>query len=212
VNGHPPGETGALSRSVLVLNRFYLAIHVVNVRRAFVLLYRDLAEILDVRDGQFANYSFARWLEVSQMRSVQQAPEDDWIRTVRCTIQVPRVVRLLDYDKIPRHSLRFNRRNLFARDGHCCQYCGQHLPASQLSIDHVIPRSRGGLTSWDNVVCCCLRCNSRKGGRTPHEARMKLIRTPAKPRHHPLLVDKLNNPRYAPWRAFFPEAVTPNEN
>lgn len=207
VHGPWEGGGGPLSRSVLVLNRFYLAVHVVNVRRAFGLLYRDLAEILDVRDGQFANYSFASWLEICQLRSDARQPEEDWIRTIRYPIQVPRVVRLLAYEKIPRHSLRFNRRNLFARDSYRCQYCGVQYPASQLSVDHVIPRSRGGLTSWENVVCCCLRCNSRKGGRTPQEARMRLVRSPSKPRHHPLLADKLKNPRYEPWRAFLPEAA-----
>ena len=197
-----------LSSSVLVLNRFYLAVHIVGVRRAFALVYRELAEVLDIDDGQFANYDFASWLEMSELRSSEEKqPQDDWIRSVSFEVQVPRVIRLLRFDRVPRHSLRFNRRNLFARDGHRCQYCGITPPSHQLSLDHVVPRSRGGDNSWENVVCCCVRCNTRKGGRTPQEARMKLLKTPRKPTQSPLLASKLSNPKYATWRPFLGDAA-----
>jgi 5-methylcytosine-specific restriction endonuclease McrA len=153
--------------SVLVVNRFYLAVHVVNVRRAFGLLYRDLAEVLDVDEGHYANYDFGAWLEMSELRATEKQVEDDWIRAVSFEVQVPRVIRLLRFDKVPKQSTRFNRRNLFARDNNQCQYCSRYFPSNQLSIDHVLPRSRGGATTWDNVVACCVRCNTRKGGRTP---------------------------------------------
>ncbi len=191
-----------LGCSVLVLNRFYLAVHVVNVRRALGLLYRELAEVLDVEEGQYANYDFASWLEMSQMRAESKEPIDDWIRSVNFELQVPRIVRLLEYDRIPRLTLRFNRRNLFARDGHRCQYCGTAFPTHQLSLDHVVPRSRGGETSWENVVCSCVRCNTRKGGRTPQEARMKLLTKPRRPAQSPMVTHKLNNPKYAVWGIF----------
>jgi 5-methylcytosine-specific restriction endonuclease McrA len=202
----------ALANSVLVLNRFYLAVHVVNVRRAFALLYRELAEVLDVEDGQYANYDFATWVEISELRADEKQPHDDWIRSVTFEVQVPRVIRLLRYDRVPRTSLRFNRRNLFARDGHRCQYCGNTPPSQQLSLDHVVPRSRGGDTSWENVVCCCVRCNTRKGGRTPQEARMSLLRPPLKPLQSPLLALKLNNPKYATWRVFVATSATASES
>ena len=192
----------ALGSSVLVLNRGYMAVHIVNVRRAFALLYRELAEVLDVEDGQYANYDFSTWLEISELRSDDKSDNDDWIRSVSFEIQVPRVIRLLNFDRIPKHTLRFNRRNLFARDNNRCQYCGRNLPQSQLSMDHVIPRSRGGETNWENIVCCCVNCNTRKGGRTPQEARMQLIAKPKRPRQSPLLASKLKNPKYATWRAF----------
>ena len=197
-----PSASDGLASSVLVLNRFYSAVHVINVRRAFGLLYRELAEVLDVEDGQYANYDFASWIEVSELRSLEKQPHDDWVRSVTMEIQVPRVIRLLRFDRSPKTALRFNRRNLFARDGSRCQYCGSWPPAHQLSLDHVVPRSRGGETTWENVVCCCLRCNTRKGGRTPAEARMKLLQTPRKPAQSPLLAQKLNQPKYAAWRAF----------
>ncbi len=192
----------ALGASVLVLNRFYLAVHVVNVRRAFGLLYRELAEVLDIEDGQYANYDFPTWLEMSELRAEEKGPDDDWVRSVNYEVQVPRVIRLFGYDRVPKHTLRFNRRNLFARDGNRCQYCGNTLPSQQLSLDHVVPRSRGGETSWENIVCCCVRCNTRKGGRTPKEARMKLLSKPRKPSQSPLLMHKLKNPKYSTWRAF----------
>ena len=103
-------------------------------------------------------------------------PHDDWLRSVNFEIQVPRVIRLLVFDRLPKQKLHLNRRNVLARDGHVCQYCGRHFPTHLLSIDHVVPRSRGGETTWENVVCACLTCNVRKGGRTPREAHMKLTR------------------------------------
>ena len=198
------GHTRVLSNSVLVLNRFYMAVHVVCVRRAFVLLYRAVAEVIHIEQGQYANFDFGAWCEMSQLRSDDKSAEQDWIRAVNFEIQVPRIIRLTAFDRVPLQSLRFNRRNLFARDGHRCQYCGKLPPASQLSLDHVVPRSRGGDTSWENVVCACVACNTRKGGRTPKEARMKLITKPIRPRHNPQMAVKLGNPKYASWRTFLP--------
>ena len=191
-----------LAASVLVLNRFYMAVHVVNARRAFCLLFRELAEVIDLEDGQFANYDFSSWRLVSEMRCDRRRPDQDWVHTVSFEIEVPRVVRLLAYDRVPKRNVRFNRRNVFARDGHACQYCGDNLPPHQLSFDHVVPRSRGGKTTWENIVSCCMNCNSKKGGRTPQEARMKLISKPSKPRHSPLLSMKLGQPKYQVWRTF----------
>jgi len=195
--------TGALSSSVLVLNRYYMAVHVINVRRALGLLFRELAEVIHLEEGSYANYNFESWREISALRAaMKESQHDDWIRAVNFELQAPRVIRLLSYDRVPRQSLRFNRRNLFARDGNQCQYCGKHFPTSELSLDHVMPRSRNGDTSWENVVCACVACNVRKGGRTPHEAHMKLIRPPVKPKRSPLLSVKLDNPKYESWKTF----------
>lgn len=191
-----------LASSVLVLNRLYLAVHVIGARRTFGLLFRQLAEVIHLEDGRFTNYDFAAWREVCDLRAAEKRPYEDWIRAVSFEIQVPRVIRLLDYDRLPRRELHLNRRNVLARDGHRCQYCTRHLPTHLLSIDHVIPRSRGGLTSWDNVVCACLPCNMHKGGRTPQEARMKLVRRPAKPQRNPWLVAKLAHPKYEVWKTW----------
>ncbi len=199
-------KTTALSSSVLVLNRFYMAVHVINVRRAVGLLFRELAEVIHFEEGQYGNYNFETWLEISTMQAASKQQHDDWIRSVNFELRAPRVIRLLSYDKVPRQTLRFNRRNLFARDGNQCQYCGKLFPTSELSLDHVLPRSRGGETNWDNVVCACVACNVRKGGRTPHEAHMKLIRHPLKPKRSPLLSVKLDNPKYESWKTFVDNA------
>jgi len=192
----------ALGASVLVLNRLYMAIHVVGVRRAFGLLLGNSAEVIHLEEGIFANYDFHGWREISELRADAKQSHEDWIRTVNFEIQVPRVIRLLSYDRIPKHTLRLNRHTVFARDGHRCQYCGRRFAASYLSMDHVIPRSHGGTTSWDNVVCACLKCNIRKGGRTPQEAHMKLIAKPSRPKQSPLLMTKLTNPKYESWKTW----------
>jgi len=199
-------STTALNSSVLLLNRQYVAIHVIDVRRAFVLLLRRLAEVIQIEDGQWANYDFESWREISELQSQFKEPHQDWIRSVQFEIQVPRVLRLLHYDRVPKQRVRLNRRNIFARDSNHCQYCGKRFATSELSLDHVIPTCRGGDTSWENLVCACVRCNVRKGGRTPHEAGLKLIKKPVRPKRSPLLTIKLGNPKYASWKTFLDTA------
>ena len=196
----------ALNSSVLLLNRQYVAIHVVDVRRAFVLLMRRLAEVIHIEDGQWGNHDFESWREVSELQSQFKEPHQDWIQAVNFEIQVPRVLRLLHYDRVPKQRVRLNRRNIFARDGNHCQYCGKSFPTSELSLDHVIPKSRNGETCWENIVCSCVTCNVKKGGRTPQEAHMKLIRPPVKPKRSPLLAIKLGNPKYESWKTFLDHA------
>jgi 5-methylcytosine-specific restriction endonuclease McrA len=200
------GTADPLSASVLVLNRFYMAVHVVSVRRAFTLLFRDLAEVVHVEQGQYANYNFESWREISELKAQFKEPNEDWVKAVNFEIQVPRVIRLLFYDRLPKQAVRFNRRNIFARDANRCQYCGKRFPTSELSLDHVLPRSRGGETSWENIVCSCVKCNVKKGGRTPQEARMHLIRQPVCPKRSPLLSLKLGNPKYESWKSFLDNA------
>jgi 5-methylcytosine-specific restriction endonuclease McrA len=195
-------QSVALSQSVLVLNRLYMAIRVVNVRRAMTLLYRELAEVVSVEDGQYLSYDFTDWIDVSQARAAFEPDRHDWIHTVRFQIAVPRIVRLLAYDKLPRSTVKLNRRNLYARDRNRCQYCGRHCTTSELSLDHVVPRSQGGITSWQNMVCACIRCNVRKGGRTPDQARMRLITKPRRPSRSPVLTIKLSDAKYASWKQF----------
>ena len=117
-----------------------------------------------------------------------------------------RVIRLLVYDRLPKRNVRFNRRNLYARDDARCQYCGKHFPFQELTLDHVIPRHQGGKSTWENLVCCCVRCNVRKGGRRPEQASMKLIRAPRKPRRSPVIQIKLRSKRYESWRHFISDA------
>jgi 5-methylcytosine-specific restriction endonuclease McrA len=183
-------EGSALECSVLVLNRFYMAVRVVNVRRAMTLLYRGCAEVITIEEDQYYNYDFDAWCEISQFHAMEKQPGEDFIKAPQFDLQVPRIVRLTRYDRLPKSSVRFNRKNLFARDNHACQYCGTQRPMGQLSLDHVIPRSLGGKTTWENTV----------------QAGMKLLSKPVKPSSNPSMVIPLTDPRYASWKSFLPNA------
>ena len=201
------GACPPLDASVLVLNKLFLAVHIISVRRAFCLLCKDLAEVVSLEDGQFTTYDFASWREVSEYRARHfRQEDDDWVRTVNSEIRVPRVIRLFGYDKLPKQTVKFNRRNIFARDHNLCQYCGKKYPTAELSLDHVVPRSQGGLNTWENIVCACVSCNVRKGGRTPKQAHMTLIRKPEKPKRSPVLNLKLTQKKYRSWQAFLDNA------
>jgi len=199
-------QPSAVSLNVLVLNRSYLALRIVNVKRAFSLLFREMAEVVHVDQGRYVSYDFTEWCELSELAREFEPDAHDWIRTVRFDIAVPRIIRLAVYDRLPKQGVKFNRRNIYARDGNRCQYCGTKHSTSELSLDHVIPRSQGGRSAWDNIVCACLKCNIKKGGRTPEQAHMTLIRRPTKPRRNPVLTIKLSDGRYASWKAFLDHA------
>jgi 5-methylcytosine-specific restriction endonuclease McrA len=197
----------ALDASVLVLNKLFMAVHIISVRRAFCLLCKELAEVIHLEDGQFISYNFQSWREVSEYRAQHfREEEDDWVRTYNSQIQVPRVVRLLAYEKMPKHTVKFNRRNIFDRDNNQCQYCGKKHATSELSLDHVVPRSQGGTSTWENIVCACVTCNVRKGGRTPKQAHLSLIRKPERPKRSPLLNLKLTHKKYQSWKTFLDNA------
>jgi 5-methylcytosine-specific restriction endonuclease McrA len=195
-----------LNAHVLVLNKHWMAIRVTDARRAFSLLFRNLAEVIHVDDGSYTGHDFDSWSEFSAAAHDMENHAFDWVRTVRFSIAVPKVIRLLGYDRLPRQDVKLNRRNIFARDRNQCQYCGDHYPTSELSLDHVTPRSQGGGSSWANLVCCCVACNSQKGGRTPKQAHMTLVRRPVKPARNPVIGLRLGSDKYASWKAFLDNA------
>jgi 5-methylcytosine-specific restriction endonuclease McrA len=137
---------------VLVLNASYEPINVCAARRAIVLVLKGVAMTEEV-NGHF-------------------------LHAARMTVRVPSVIRLLEYRRIPHQTRALSRKNILLRDRNTCQYCGEVLPTSELTLDHVIPRSRGGASTWENLVACCHLCNHRKGNRLPNEAGMKLLREP----------------------------------
>ena len=213
VHGHSVAVaiSPALGANVLVLNKFYQAIRVINVRRAFSLLCRELAEVVHIETdasgkSQWLNLKFTDWQELSALKAEFEPDGYDWIHTVRFQIAVPRIIRLLGYDKLPRQDVKFNRRNIYARDSNRCQYCGKKFSTTELSLDHVLPKSQGGKTTWDNIVCCCVRCNVKKGGRTPEQAHMHLIVKPAKPKRSPVINIRLADERYSSWKQFLDDA------
>ena len=174
VGGQVGGEQDdVLRRPVLLLNRFYVPICVAALRRALLLLYTGSAQAID---DQGNGYDFPRW------RLLPVRKTDEGLPIVGGSLRVPRVLHLAHYDRIPNVAIRLTRRNLLLRDGQQCQYCGCRPGAKNLNVDHVRPRSRGGMDSWDNLVISCRSCNLKKGQRTPEEAGMKLIRRPQRPR------------------------------
>ena len=181
-----------LNSSVLVLNRSYLPIHVTSVRRAFSLIYQDVARAVD---EEYQTFDFESWQRLAPQ-------EEDGIGTPGGALRVPRVIVLSHYDRVPKRHVRYSRANVFTRDKYTCQYCGERPPRSQLNLDHVIPRALGGRTTWENVVCSCVECNRDKGGRTPEQARIHLRRLPARPRWSPLMNIAANGTRYSEWRPF----------
>ena len=150
-----------IMEQVLLLNLSYEPLKVINWKKAITLLCLGKVEV------------------------IEEYGRD--IRSVSMTIRLPSVVRLLRMVKRPKHPVRFSRQNIYARDRYRCQYCGSRFPSEELTYDHVLPRSRGGRTEWENIVTCCVACNRKKGGKTPEEARMRLIRKPVRPTWVPAL-------------------------
>jgi len=195
-----------------MLNAHYVALRIIGARRAFSLLCKQdqwdhpVAEIVSVEDGRYVSYNFEDWRELSEFRREFEPEEHDWVRTVRFHIAVPRIIRVLTFNRIPKQQVKLNRRNIYGRDGNHCQYCGKRFATSELSLDHVIPRSQGGANNWQNVVCCCVRCNVRKGGRTPFQAGLKLIKDPVRPRRSPVINISLSKSKYSSWQQFLDHA------
>ncbi len=181
-----------LDTNVLVLNRFYQPVHVTSVKRAFSLLYQGVVKAID---QQYRLYEFSDWAALS-------AAHHDSIGTLGGRIRVPRVVVLMAYEYLPKGRVRFSRLNIYARDTDTCQYCGRNLPRTELNLDHVVPRAQGGKTTWENVVCSCISCNLRKGGRTPLQAGMKLLKKPVRPRWTPLSRGVSRRITYREWLPF----------
>lgn len=144
--------TERLHKPVLVLNASYEPINICAARRALVLILKGVAS--------------AEETAPLQVHSARQA------------MKVPSVIRLLEYRRIPHQTRALSRKNILMRDRYTCQYCQRSLPSGEMTLDHVIPRSRRGETAWENLVACCHPCNNKKGNRTPEEAGMKLMRQP----------------------------------
>lgn len=190
--------TSALSHDVLVLNRNWAALRVITAAEALADLFVGRVEAVD---ENYRAYNFTSWHELSKYAH-QFDPEDKrFVKTVTSAVLVPSVVRLLRFDRIRRRSVRLSRKNVYLRDNYTCQYTGRKLPASRLNLDHVIPASRGGKTTWENLVCCCVEVNMIKGNKTPREAGLKLIRQPKRPDPTELLF-RSNRFRHDTWKHF----------
>jgi hypothetical protein len=194
--------SAVLDAPVLALNRNFTALRVVDVKRAVGLLFTGAAEVVDCEDKHFATYDFSTWRELSELKAQLERERHAWMGLVKGELAVPSVIRLLKSDKFRRTRVPLSRRNIYLRDRNICQYCGKKFPTSELSLDHIVPRSRGGGSSWTNLVCACTSCNSRKAARTPGEAGMKLIRVPQVVKE----ASQLIRVQHASWSHFVSEA------
>lgn len=187
-----------LDGDVLVLNRVYLPIRVTTVKVAVTLLFqgRALAILPD-----YSTHDFASWLSLP----ADEAAE--YLLGVGVRVRIPSVIVLCAYSGVPRYEVRFTRSNVYARDGHACQYCGAAPGLEQLTLDHVVPVSRGGPSGWENVVTACGRCNRRKADRSPESAGLRLKQRPRKPRWHPLTAVHRKRPHPDEWRHFVDESI-----
>lgn len=184
-----------LDDHVLVLNRSWVAVHITPVRRALTLLYLDLARA--VHPTAYSLHEFDEWLELSQ-----DGLGGRYIHTPTLRIRVPEVILLKEFNGMVRHEARFSRHSIFERDRNTCQYCGKVFPRSQLTLDHVLPQSRGGQETWENLVVACMRCNVRKGNLTPEEAGMTLLRKPSRPTWLPRFGMRFPNHHVQVWKRF----------
>jgi 5-methylcytosine-specific restriction endonuclease McrA len=187
----------ALNENVLVLNRLWQAVNVCTAERAFTLLYMGHAEVVTENSGVFRTFDFGEWRDFTQDHN-----GDDVVRTISFRIRIPRVILLLFFDRLPHKEVKFTRHNIFERDENTCQYCGRRFDRRELNLDHVVPRDRGGGTNWENIVCACIPCNTRKANRTPPEAGMRLIKKPKRPKWRPFVNVTITNIAHDSWKHF----------
>ncbi len=190
----------ALTEPVLVLNRLWQAVNVIAAKRAFSLLAAGHASVVYEEDNDFRIFDLMDWVDFSQYNP--SGSEMEMVYMVRHSIRVPKIILLSLFDKVPKKELKLTRKNVFERDKHRCQYCGKKLPSEELNLDHVIPRHYGGKTTWENIVCSCVKCNSRKANRLPHEASMRLTRKPSKPKWRPVISLAARGKKHSEWKHF----------
>jgi 5-methylcytosine-specific restriction endonuclease McrA len=188
-----------LADKVLVLNRSWVAVNVATVRRALTLVYQDVARIVAPED--YSTYNFSGWIEASLA-----ARQGRRIESATFSMRIPEVIVLSTFNARFSKDVRFSRRNIFERDENCCQYCGKHFERSELTLDHVVPRSRGGTSTWTNIVLACVKCNIRKGDRLLSEINMRLLRKPVKPQWATRVGVKLGRLCKPAWEKFLDEA------
>ena len=188
--------SAVLHRPTLVLNRNWQPVAVATVARALVKVWNDAARVVNPSDYQL--YTWADW------SSLRPSHDEPFIQTSQMRLRVPEVVTLTTYDRVPANAVPFSRRNIFKRDRFTCQYCGRQPGSEELTIDHVVPRSHQGSTSWENCVLACISCNKQKADRSPEQAKMRLRKQPMRPRWNPLY--GLHQMRIDSWSRFVSEA------
>jgi len=184
-------------QTVLVLNRNWQAIGIKSPIDTFSMLVTDAATGLDIRgDNHMEPLRWKDWI------CLPISEKDDYIQTVNCKIKIPKVIVLSKFDKVPKKRPRLSQKNIWARDNFTCQYTGKKLKPGEGNIDHIIPKSKGGTTTWTNCVLACKKVNATKANRTPTEAGLKLIKSPEPPKEMPATNYIYNRYKIKEWDVF----------
>lgn len=187
-----------LNLNVLVLNKVWQPIQTCSVKRAVKLLCLGHAQVVEAEgEMKYQTHDLGSWLEVST-----ESVADHVVRTVSHAMRVPKVIVLAIYDKLPSKEVKFTRHNVFLRDHFTCQYCREVFGESDLNLDHVVPRDKGGQTRWDNIVASCFDCNNRKANKLPHEANMFPKTHPRAPLWRPLFGFRRKGSIDDSWESF----------
>lgn len=184
-------------KDVLVLNKNFFPVHITWWQEAMTLLVTERASVVD---HDYRTYSFDNWKELSKM--IENHPHG-YIHTPSMRIAIPDVIVLRKWDRLPPGNVKFTRKNIYHHYKNRCCYCGKRYDTSKLNLDHVIPRSKGGMTNWSNIVLSCIPCNQKKRNRTPKEANMTMEYTPNAPKWKPCHVFSLKGPAInSSWQKF----------
>lgn len=186
-----------LGNPVLVLNKFWVPIRVTTVMDALSKMFEGHAKAVS---EDYNVYDFESWT------ALRLHEKDAFVTTARSMIRVPEVILLARYGDVPKKTLAFSRANIYRRDRYTCQYCGSQPGSEELTIDHVLAKSFGGKTTWENCVLACIRCNRKKANKSLEKAGMKLRQKPVKPSWNPRLV--LHKVKNTPmnWEKFVSDA------
>jgi 5-methylcytosine-specific restriction endonuclease McrA len=185
-----------LERPTLVLNRHWQPVNVATVARSLTMVCNEAAHVVDPDD--FRLYDWSAWSRLAPREG------EIFLQSARFRLRVPEVLTLTRYDRPRESAVTFSRRNIFRRDHNTCQYCGGRPGSAELTIDHVVPRAQGGVSTWENCVLACVSCNARKANRTPDQAAMKLRKPPHRPAWRPMYAAQ--GIRVESWSKFLSEA------
>lgn len=197
-----------MSLQVLSLNKLYQPIGLISIKDAIDSIFTERAEIVEQEEnGALMGYDVSSWLELSLLKGMMMQENEEvnevWINKIEPYFIAPKVIRYLNYDKSFVKQVKFSRRNIISRDNHTCIYCNKKFKIEDLQLEHIIPKSRGGKSTWTNTATACFRCNQKKADRTPKEAGMKLHWKPTRPKFIHRSIDiSQTHPHYKVWEQF----------